>query len=598
MNVHANVLDAGSPPGPRLVNAGAVFSSAATDASGLKAIQTETQNAVVPTPGTPDLVVDPAGDESYGKGAALELGLGNDIPDENADQLALSGRAEAAALPLKQSPAAPGTGANANSTGLVQSEDVVIPADPLAYVNALPNQAGATWNDRTCILGQPLSYGRGRAATVQAVDAAADPNSPDLDSPLVNVSQDFFGTPGRGAADSRSFTYLVNNGDGTFGVASETRMTFAPIGLLQTDAAAPAPIIIEVLGEWTFRAVATGKPGGASVSYSVNYPSDDPDPAIIKGYIGVSDLTAVPTFEIKRSQLFTDTGINVPAAPLADLTIGEDARPIDTDPSDGIVPDAILTAPPTTSADGTLASGAADVVRLDALVPGGGVEVAGLRVGHMESKAQVPAGGFKCTIPVSKTGPASASAGDTITWTIKVPSDPDALLGLACDLVNITVKDTISTLEGNASGNIISISGQGKSAGGNGKTATLSGLGPYKVGDPPIEVTVTAKLTGSGKLENTADVTANLANCGSGALAGQITGFADLAKVTGTADVLGTATVEGTGKAGGTTVAVLAARLPTTGGTNPLFTGLGIAALLSAAGVYVLRRKVGTSTTS
>ena len=58
--------------------------------------------------------------------------------------------------------------------------------------------------------------------------------------------------------------------------------------------------------------------------------------------------------------------------------------------------------------------------------------------------------GFRCTIPVSKTGPAEAQAGQEITWTIKVPSDPDALLGLNCDLVNITVKDTIRTTQGNA----------------------------------------------------------------------------------------------------------------------------------------------------
>jgi LPXTG-motif cell wall-anchored protein len=213
----------------------------------------------------------------------------------------------------------------------------------------------------------------------------------------------------------------------------------------------------------------------------------------------------------------------------------------------------------------------------------------------MESKAQAPAGGFKCTIPVSKTGPTSASAGETVTWTIKVPSDPDALLGLNCDLVNITVVDTIKTIEGNASGTITTISGQGKSAAGNGKTATLTGLGPYKVGDPPIEVKVTATLTGAGRLENIADVTANLANCGSGGLGGQITGFADLAKVTGTAEVLGTAKVTGTGSAGGTSVAVLAQRLPTTGGSTGL-TFLGIGAMLTAAGVYLFNRKASGST--
>jgi hypothetical protein len=363
-------------------------------------------------------------------------------------------------------------------------------------------------------------------------------------------------------------------------------------------------VTVEILGEWIFRAIATGKADdpttaapndGARIDYIVNYPSEDPDPGIIKLYLGPTDATSVPTLEIKRSQLFTDTGITTGGAlaPLLDLAIGEDARAIDAtiqeDP-----PIAEVEADPTLAADGSLAAAAADVIRLDLLFPAPGVEVAGLRIGHMESKAQVPAGGFRCTIPVSKTGPSSATAGEEITWTIKVPSDPDALLGLNCDLANITVRDTIRTIEGNASGTITSISGQGKSAAGTGNTATLSGLGPYKVGDPPIEVTVKAKLTGSGRIENVADVTANLINCGQGGLAGEITGFADVANVTGTAEVLGNATVEGRGSAGSTGVAVLAARLPTTGGG--LATGLGIAALLTAAGVYLFNRKASAST--
>jgi hypothetical protein len=596
-NVHAAAVD-GGVGGPRVADASIAFSSAATDSTTVKGIASETQNAIVPTPGTSGLAVDPAGDSAYGKGTALEVGLGASLPDENGDQIALSSRAEAAAQPIKTAPSDPKpAGANSADTGLVQSQQVEIPGSPLAYVNALPNEAEAVWSNKTCILGQPISYGRGRAATAQLVDAAADDGTtPDLDSPLVNVSQDFFGDSGRGAADTKSFTYLVNNGDGTFGVASETHMTFAPIGLLQTDPAAPAPIIIEILGEWVFRATATGKPGGAKVEYTVNYPSSDPDPAIIKGYIGVTDTTALPTFEIKRSQLFGATGIGVPGSPLVDAAIGEDARPIDTDPTDGIVAPEIAAAPPTQAADGTLASGAADVIRADLLTLAPGVEIAGLRIGHLEAKAQAPAGGFRCTIPVSKTGPPTGNAGQNLTWTIKVPSDPEALRGLACDLVNISVTDTIKTTGGNASGSIQSISAQGKTVSGNlGPKATLGGLGPYKVGDPPIEVTVVAKLSGSGTIENTADVVANLANCGQGNLSGKISGFANLAKVTGTAEVLGTAKVSGSGSAGGTTVAVLAARLPTTG-ANRLYTGLGLMALLSAAGVYLLNRKVSGST--
>ena len=76
----------------------------------------------------------------------------------------------------------------------------------------------------------------------------------------------------RNEADSRSFTYLASNGDGTYGLATETHMTFAPISLLQTDPAAPPPVVIEILGEWVFRAVATGKPGGSSITLQRHRP--------------------------------------------------------------------------------------------------------------------------------------------------------------------------------------------------------------------------------------------------------------------------------------------------------------------------------------
>lgn len=592
-NVSARVLDTAAE-GPRVVNASVAFSSAATNTAGLQGVQNETNNAVVPTPGTPDLALDPGGDEAYGKGTALEVGLGVDLPDENGDQVALSGRAEAAALPIKTSPSDPApAGANANDTGLVLSEDIVIPGDPVAYVNALPNEAEAIWNEKTCILGQPISYGRGRAATAQLIDAASDDATPDLDSPLVGVSSDFFGDQ-RGAVDTRSFTYLVNNGDGTFGMASETRMTFAPISLLQTDPEAPGPIVIEILGEWRFRAVATGKPGGASVSYEVVGPSDDPDTPVIRIYLAPADANAVPQIEIKRNQLFTPEGIDVPALPLLGLTIGEDPRALDTDASDGVDPALPAVTSANNNSDGTIASGAADVIRLDALAVGDGQQVAGVRIGHVEALAQVPAGGFECKIPVSKTGPAEANAGQDITWTIKVPSDAEALRGLACDLVNIKVTDTIKTVTGNATGTIKSITSGSSTGTGTGNTGTITIPGPYKVGDPPIEITVVATMRGAGEIENQVDVVANLANCGQGNLGGKISGFAELANVTGTAAVLGSATVEGAGSAGATRVAVLAARLPTTGGG--VFAGFGIAALLTAAGVYLLNRRASSAT--
>ena len=55
-------------------------------------------------------------------------------------------------------------------------------------------------------------------------------------------------------ASTQTFTYLVNNGDGTCGIASEIHMTIAPvnINLLGTT--------IEVGGDWVMKGVATGKP--------------------------------------------------------------------------------------------------------------------------------------------------------------------------------------------------------------------------------------------------------------------------------------------------------------------------------------------------
>ena len=107
----------------------------------------------------------------------------------------------------------------------------------------------------------------------------------------------------------------MSNGDGTYGLATETHMTFAPISLLQSDPALPAPVVIEVLGEWVMRAVATGKPGGAKVTYAVIGPSADPDTRRDSGVAGSGRRSpTLPALEIKRSQLFGTAGVNVPAA--------------------------------------------------------------------------------------------------------------------------------------------------------------------------------------------------------------------------------------------------------------------------------------------
>src|SRR5207248_4047160 len=73
-DVHADLLQLPGPnPTSRLVNADVAFSGAAANTSGLaQPINNEMQNAVSPSLSTKD---------AYGRGSALEVGLGTSLPN-------------------------------------------------------------------------------------------------------------------------------------------------------------------------------------------------------------------------------------------------------------------------------------------------------------------------------------------------------------------------------------------------------------------------------------------------------------------------------------------------------------------------------------
>jgi hypothetical protein len=337
--------------------------------------------------------VDSSDKESFGKGTGLEIGVATGLPNNDLNGIVLGGRAEGGAQPAERSDASPV--ASVNDTDDVDTELLELTeAEPLAYLRALHGHARARWDEALCITDGNVSEGQGQVAQAQLVDTAPSAATADLDAPLVDLHSDFFGSD-RGVADTKSFTYLVPNADGTFGLAAETHMTFAPIGLLQTSAAAPPPIVVEILGEWIFRAQATGKNGGSSVTYEVAGLSADPDPTVVRIYLSPADANALPAIEIKRSELFTPTGIvvDIPSAPgpkLLSLTLGEDIRAIS---APNVLPDPA--SQPTLDPDGTTASGAADVIRISALnansLDPNGPQVAGVRVGHLEAAVDVPA---------------------------------------------------------------------------------------------------------------------------------------------------------------------------------------------------------------
>ena len=581
--------------GPRVADAEVAFSSAAFNSQGLGAITNEMKTAVVPAAGSANPPVDSAGAESYAKGSGVEVGLGQELP-VTANQIPLT-QASAASAPPVRSDGEPGV--NPASTGLVKTSLVDVPLGPVAFASAARGKAGAVWSPSTCIAGQPISYGEGSVAQLDVLDVGTTNEDGTLQAPIITLEQS---QTDQQAVESRSMTYLFPNtgpdgtADGTFGVGTITEMILAPISLAQ-DATTGLPALeIDVAGTWYMSVRASGK-APAEVQYGLLDPPADPDVPIISIFQG-DELLGGLTFE----DILGGEGLTLPPdiAALLSLGVGEDPRDIaapNTDPDPDSQPVKTI----------TQGRAAADVLRLNLLTPSApgdtSVRVAGLRVGHFETDVRVPEGGIRCQFPVSKVGPDSVTTGQEFTWTITIPSDPNALAGVACKLTDIAATDLILTKTGNPKVRITSVS-NGGTISADKQGASWSGLGSYDPNDPnrqPIVMTVKAVAEGAGTFQNTVDVTAKLTDCTGGGLfdgsAQLLAEFLGRANIQGDNAIQGGTEILGVGQTAAPTAAVLAERvLPTTGASRGL-TMLGIMAMLSAAGVYLFNRKVSSHTT-
>lgn len=361
------------------------FSGASVDSKGLDTPLRDEMRSLI-QPGLSDKL-------AYARGHALDLSLGSGDGGggilqglDTGEKDALLGQEVTAAAPP--------------STNLRTDEvDLLDEADPLAYARLLRAQAQAQSNPGTCLQDSDLAFGLGYVADAELLDLDSGGNGAgDLLGGLTGADNADSGAnetgplltlnapnPERATAQSSSRNRIVPQGEGSsdFGLMSETRQTFDPVTLFRgTD----QQVTIEVLGEWVLRAVATGLPGGASVHYG---PEDEsPDTPILS----IIDDDGTKT-ELKFQDVFGDEGLTSEDLGLEDsgisLAVGEDLRAIGSD-------DARATLAP----DGTLASAAVDVVRVK-LGEGTGDDLLGtnavdLRIGHMEAKAQVPAGGIAC----------------------------------------------------------------------------------------------------------------------------------------------------------------------------------------------------------
>jgi LPXTG-motif cell wall-anchored protein len=577
--VHANVVNI--PNTPRLVDGEIAFSGEAANTAGLGGgVLNEMKENVAPSI---------AGKNSYGRGSGLELGLGTNVPDsaKAANQAIIAGLAQESAAPLDT------FGDKPDANGVVRKEVGPVPGDPLVYASLLRSEAAARWNPNFCVLGAPLGYGLGYAADAQLIDAGTKNPDGSMGQPVVAADT---GTPtDRTVSQSKSFTYLRPEPDGTFAVVSETHETIAPVTLFKNMGNdVNGGLKIEVAGEWVLRTVSTGKPGGSFVEYA---PAGNPSPTT--PLVTITPPDAASQIILKTQDLFgpgkIPTQISIPPAPaaqyLAQVNVGESPRA----PGSENQPK-----PAITSADGTTTKAAVDVVRVDVVVPGTNQDIAEVRVGHMEASSVAPSGGIECPIPVTKTSnPDPVTAGNPFTWTITIPSNAASLAGTDCDLTNIKATDDAVVLSGSPRATI-----SGASNGGVVDSGTVAGtthgkihwdnLGTYHPGDPPKVITISGSIpsnSGAGVLQNTVNVTASLGNCKGGAAGQDIVGTAT---INGTANLVGAA-VKGTAFVNGPNVksaAVQPARLAETGQKQPWLPVVGGGLLLGSLALMRSRRRL------
>jgi uncharacterized repeat protein (TIGR01451 family) len=497
--VHTGVLQGGLN-GPRLGNVDEAFSGATVSNRGIGAMPPVGPSAVagqiVNEMSREVQRVLPAGmpaRSTFARGAGLEVGLAEALP---------------AGLPQIPINSVQSLGP-ARFDLTRQIGPVTI--NPLVSAAALKGQGTTDWNDDACVIGKPISQGLGNAVDVRLVGlgAPALPGGPSL---LATAASG----PQRGVAQSRSQTALMRQSDAAgkvlgskLALGTETRQTIAPVTLFKGT---PAEITIEVLGEWVLRAVAGGVPGSAYVRYA---PGGSPTPTtpilriVQRGLL--QPVTKIVNFQdlFGSGKLLPIPLVNIPG--IAKITVGESARALGSDGSAN-------PAGPHVAPDGTSASAAVDVVRvqllerrdlLGRLLSG----VGDVRIGHMEARAEAPKGGIDCGIPVAKTvSPSVARPGETLNYKVNISNPFD------CTLNPVKVVDEVApsgvrtslvnALGGQKSGNTITWSNVGPIAPHASKTVPVSMLiaPDSPAGVVSNHVNVNATCTSGGEADGMSNV--------------------------------------------------------------------------------------------
>lgn len=487
---------------------------------------------------------------TYGRGSGAEVGLGVSPAQENQLQLAL---AEAHAPP---------------SSGLVSKTAIPVDLSPLAQALLISGKAAAAFSPSFCPIGKPLAFGEGDASAGTAVAGSPAPTA------LVSGT----GASGTQAAQSRTRTDLVANADGTFGIQNTVQEIIAPVTInLVPGTLAGVSIALTVQGEGPNSpfTVATSNDGEGRTG--VTYLNSNPLVALdlINTVAGVPTTTRL--LDVPVSLLHAAIAPLLGTGGLLNTLLGPAGVNLTVDV--GGATDGFVAGP---------ASVAYDLIRVNASVgpvANPTLQIADVRVGHVESSVQLPAGPIACTIPVGKTAnPMSVTAGNNFTQTISIPSSASAMSDSTCDLTQISATDTISVKSGSPTYTVGAISNGGTYNPGT-HVITWANLGNYHIGDPPIQLTVTFSVpstSGVGVLQDLAFVNAHLYNC-----TGNATGQASLVGNIGNLTLTGTQMLigpnVGAGNGGNSALAAT--------GSGPILAWAGALLLVMAEGTRRIVRR-------
>jgi hypothetical protein len=479
--IHADALNSGAT---RIANADIALASSAVNSKGLTAAATnENGRTINPAAGATKF--------SYGRGAGVEVGLAADPGQDG--QIILAGKSEGSAPPNHH---------DAQQIGPV-------PAAPVVWASLAQGVSDALWNTDTCVLGDNIARGLGYAADAQLLDTGSG-DAPDLNAPLLSTDA----TDGRRDVTQTVATQtLLPNSKGDYGLRSRVEQTLAPVTLFRGTG---NELTIEVLGEWVLSVFASGVPGESKVSYLPDKTDTGAPVGPLTPIVRIIQAGS-PTTVLSFQDIFGATGldqINIPG--VAEIAIGEDPRAIGGDASTS----------PSVAADGTSISAAVDVVRIK-LLDG---SLGDIRVGHMEAKAAVPAGGVTCPIPVTKstggltTIDQTSAPGGLFVTTITVKN------AFACPLENVSLIDEISRKTGDLTFEIAENDSRNDPKKGAGATftkrsstsatASYPSLGTIPAGGTKVVNVVTHVISGGGVIEDTATAKGDL-HCGPNSAIGE-----------------------------------------------------------------------------